>query len=260
MSRMIGFVTDRPSSPSRALGGDLLDSFLALSALHCDGWGYASVVHSDPLPRVSTGLGPVRAEWHPVVATSGLLYLRFASAGAAVTPENLQPFIGDGIAFAHNGALVPRELAERRLTDAERAALRGTTDSEVYFAKLRRRLAATGSLTPETLAAGVARVRALYPAACLNAMLLVGDALVVVHSPGTVAPPLAAFAARGVADDRLPPGHHAGYNVLATTRLATGARVVATSGVDTTGWQKLEADTVYAYLSDGSVQAARMPV
>ncbi|RKT35795.1 glutamine amidotransferase-like protein [Microbacterium sp. AG1240] len=250
MSRMLGTIAPRAMTPRDALGATLLGDFLDLAALHTDGWGYARTDASDRPPLLLTGLTPARDAPPAEPSVISLLYLRFASAGAAVAPENLQPFVADGIAFAHNGALTPRAHALDALTEHERAELRGTTDSEVYFALVRRALR-----SPSPIEAGVAsaasHVRALYPSACLNAMLIVDGALVVVHSRGTVEPPLAAFARRGVAAADLPPGHDDAYNVLATTVLPTGARVVATSGVDTTGWEPLADDAVHVFERGG---------
>ncbi|PVW03816.1 hypothetical protein DEA06_10570 [Microbacterium sp. Gd 4-13] len=254
MSRMLGTIAPRAMTPHDALGATLLSAFLDLATLHSDGWGYARADASDHPPHLLTGLTPARDA--PLVESSAvsLLYLRFASAGAAVAPENLQPFVAEGIAFAHNGALTPRTLALDALTDRERAGLRGTTDSEVYFALVRRALRSL-SPTESAVAAAAADVRALYPSACLNAMLIVDGALVVVHSRGTVEPPLAAFARRGVAADDLPPGHGDDYNALATTVLPTGARVVATSGVDTTGWQLLAENAVHVFERSGAARS-----
>ena len=254
MSRMLGTIAPHPMTPGAALGATLLSAFLDLSTLHADGWGYARTAAADDSLRVRTGLTP--AHDAPLVESAevSLIYLRFASAGTAVAPENLQPFVADDVAFAHNGALVPRAHALDTLTTRERDGLRGTTDSEVYFAVVRREL--RSSVSPESgIAAAVVRVRELYPSACLNAMLIVDGTLVVVHCPGTVDPPLPAFARRGVAQAHLPPGHDDAYNVLATTVLPTGARVVATSGVDTAGWERLADDAVHVFERDGSARS-----
>jgi len=257
---MLAVVAPRPSTPVAALGAPLLTSFLALSALHSDGWGHASAAGHAPIVR--TGLTPARDAALDIAGTISLLYLRFASADSSVTPANLQPFVADGVAFAHNGALHPRSRALETLTDRERADLGGTTDSEVYFAIVRRALRAHPDAASGA-AAAAARVRELYPTACMNAMLIVDGSLVVVHARGTVEPPIAAFARRGVAAGDLPPGHDDTYNVLATAVLPTGARVVATSGLDTTRidtapWTPLADDTVHVFTPDGATRSTRI--
>ncbi|MCW4385376.1 class II glutamine amidotransferase [Salinibacterium sp. SYSU T00001] len=259
MSRILAYAAPRPLSAEAALGRETLASFLALASLHRDGWGHACAEASADPPAVTTGLSPAREALPPVAATPtrvSLMYLRFASSGSAVSPENLQPFARSGAAFAHNGALVPKTRAEERLSVEERQALRGTTDSEVYFALLLRELRETGHPIERALARAASRMRGLYPEACLNALLVTEGSLYAIHSAGTVAPPLAAFAARGVEGAQLPPGHDAGYNVLHTAVLESGARAVATTGIDTTGWQPLDPDTVFAFTPEGRVRTA----
>ncbi|MFG6446172.1 class II glutamine amidotransferase [Microbacterium sp. P07] len=253
MSRMLGFVSGLSMTPVEALGADLLEEFRNLSHLHADGWGIATA----PPIRVATGLSSVADGWpasREISGRSGILYLRFASADSAVSKENLQPFAADGLAFAHNGALAPLSIGASALSFDELHALRGTTDSEVYFA-LARRDRIDDEPIEESVAGAVALVRSLYPSACLNAMLLDGDDLVVVHSSGTVAPPLAAFSRRGTVGARLPVGHGDDYNLLSTAALRSGARVVATTGVDQTGWTPLANDTVYAFGADGTTRS-----
>ncbi|MGE4427335.1 MAG: class II glutamine amidotransferase [Solirubrobacteraceae bacterium] len=263
MSRMLGYVSRTPLTPAEALGEELLGSFVALADLHRDGWGHAWT-GDGPGASVTarTGLDPAReglSDARLPRATVGLSYLRFASAGAAVVRENLQPFVADGMAFGHNGALAPPDLAVAELSDDERSALRGTTDSEVYFALLRRGLRDGSAPIEQRVAGGVPAVRALYPEACLNGMLIAHGALVVVHAGGTVRPPLHRFAERGFDRETLPRGHDDGYNVLWTTVRESGARVVATTGVDTTTWQRLEDDTVYVFSAEGGVRSAPVP-
>lgn len=260
MSRMLAYIAPRPMTTTDALGASTMDDFLALSALHGDGWGHASLLRADTV-RVSTGVASARAGLQAGGAQASRIaidYLRFASAGSAVSTANLQPFEAGGIAFAHNGALVPRESIEHALDERERAALRGSTDSEMYFTLVRRHLQGRLGTVESSVAAGVAEVRSFYPAACLNAMLIVEDALVVVHSRGTVDPPLRAFADRGVELGDLPPGHDHTYNTLFTCVLPTGARAVSTTGIALSQWAPLEDDTVYVFTADAVPRTARV--
>lgn len=248
MSRMIAWVCSHPLDAREAVGEETLARFLALSALHSDGWGIAGRGDGSA-PDLATGIGVPEAGLQRGGETrrsSALLYLRFASAGSAVTPANLQPFLVDDLVFAHNGALSPRSLAFDDLPLEARDELRGTTDSEVYFAHARRERLRDGAAA-EAVARAAARMRALYPEACLNAFLLVDDALVVVHSPGAVPPPHAAFAARGWPVDALPPGHGDGYNDLWTLESASGAQVVATNGTLGPSATRLPRDAVVTF-------------
>ena len=247
-------------SSEEALGGEVWRSFLALSALHRDGWGIASIDGRDGSgPRLAVGPGDEGTGMRiagAAPAAGRLHYLRFASAGSAVRAENLQPFAADGVAFAHNGALVPRAAALDALPAAERTRLRGDTDSEVYAAHVRLALGAGGD-PEEAVAAAVAGMRALFPAACLNALVLAGGELLAVHAAGTVPPPWAAFARRGATT--LPPGHDADYNVLSAAVLPSGVQAVASRGVAGDGWRPLPADTVTRFAPGAPPRTVRIP-
>jgi glutamine amidotransferase len=261
VSRMIAFLSPVGAlSSADALGGEVWRSFLALSSLHRDGWGIASVGGRDgPDPCLDVGPGDEGVAMSvsaAAPAVARLHYLRFASAGSAVRPENLQPFAADGVAFAHNGALVPRAAGLDALPAAERMRLRGDTDSEVYAAHVRLALGAGGD-PAEAVAAAVAGMRARYPAACLNALVLVDGRLLAVHSAGTVLPPWDAFARRGATT--LPPGHDADYNVLSAAVLPSGVQAVATRGVAGDDWRPLPPDTVTRFAPGAPPQTVRIP-
>lgn len=262
MSRMLAYVAAEPMSSADALDDRLLAQFAALARLHADGWGTAWLDGSTGVVRsVASADAPVGgAEWMDALAvpsTARMIYLRFASRGAAPAPENSQPFHRDSRAFQHNGLLSPREDLLDLLDLDERAALRGTTDSEAYFAVLRGFARGPAGWAAPTIARGVARVRTRFYAACLNAMLLSESGLFVVHAPGTVPAPLGAFAARGADLDTLPPGHDEDYNTLRTTTRGGGVRLVATTGVDHRDWTRLDDESVFE-IAHGGVVAARI--
>lgn len=245
---MLAYVADRNLVPREAWGEGLLAAFADLARLHADGWGSAWI---DSRGDVATSggvemLDPTDLEG-ATPSSARLLYLRFASKGSPARPENTQPFLRDGLAFQHNGLLAPREPALNLLTPAEAGSLVGTTDSEVYFAVVRRHLSLAGTDDASRLAAIAAaanEVRAVYPDACLNAFVLDGGGVFVVHSAGRASTPLTAFAERGFTPELLPPGHDADYNTLRAVRAASGAFVVATAGVDQEGWEALPVDSV----------------
>ena len=262
---MIASVRTGATNETAALGPDRLRQFLALSRLHSDGWGTAWTdpqsgevrVAGSATESASTGLPPQL----DVGSAMRVSYLRFASRGAPPAPDNIQPFLRDGLAFAHNGLLAPRDTALRLLSPTERRGLRGTTDSEIYFALVRRALGTAlvaDRIHPaarlESLASAVAGLREGFPEACLNALLLAPDGLYVICSAGSAAPPLAAFAARGFGPERLPPGHDGSYNTMWTTVSSSGARLVTTTGIDLEGWQRLPADTVSLITAHGDRQ------
>lgn len=264
MSRMLAYVGPEPANVAATLGDDVLASFAALSRVHADGWGAGWRTGSGIAARRGTGRPATRHDLARAVrmpTTAALLYLRFGSAGTGRSETEAQPFVFGDAAFQHNGALVPADRLRAELTEAERATLRGSNDSELYFARLRRALTPGTDVDPTRIAEAVAAVRTSYPDACLNALLLTPDALVAVHSSAGRPAPLAAFAARGLDVTDLPPGHGADYNRLFTRRTASGARLVTTTGIPLDGWTTLPDDTVSLVTPDAvaSVPLPRAP-
>ncbi|TXN30412.1 class II glutamine amidotransferase [Lacisediminihabitans profunda] len=246
---MLGYVAPRAHRTSEAIGTDTLAQFTALAHLHADGWGVATLDASGDVGVTGGRSQASPAELAPHVdppARARTIYLRFASRGSPPTPENTQPFLRDRLAFQHNGLMAPRDRALEMLSVEDRLHLRGTTDSEVYFAVLRSELQGqpTGDPGLSDVARAVTRLRAQYPASCLNALLLTKHGLIVVHSAGTASAPLAAFAAREADPTRLPPGHGSDYNILRYTSTESGAHVVSTTGVEQDGWTDLPADSI----------------
>jgi predicted glutamine amidotransferase len=252
---MLAYVADRALTPRDAWSDGVLDAFSDLARLHADGWGSAWIDARGDI--VSTGgvEAFTRVDLDGADASPARqLYLRFASKGSPASPENTQPFVRDGIAFQHNGLLAPRDRALGLLAPTDIAELVGATDSEVYFAVVRRHLRSTGpdeSARLAAIAAAVDEIRAVYPDACLNAFLLDAGRLFVVHSAGRAATPLPAFAERGFTPDRLPPGHDDGYNIVRAVRTASGAFIVGTTGIDQRGWQALPPDSVSRIGAEG---------
>lgn len=252
---MLAYIAGRRLTPREARGDTLSADFADLARLHADGWGTAWIDAEGEVEATGGVQTYVPGRLDDAAASPArLLYLRFASKGSPALPENTQPFVRDGLAFQHNGLLAPREFALDLLAPAEVAELVGTTDSEVYFAVVRRHLRAADESDAARLAAVAAaanEVRAVYPEACLNAFVLDRTGLFVVHSAGRAATPLPAFAQRGFAPDSLPPGHGADYNTLRVMRGASGAHVVSTTGVDQTDWDPLPADSVVRIDAEG---------
>lgn len=262
MSRMLAYVGPEPLTAPAALGEDVLASFATLSRVHSDGWGAGWRTRAGVAARVAAGQPATRGDLRravPVPSTAAVLYLRFGSAGTGTGEAEAQPFLFRDGAFQHNGALAPADRLRAELTGEERASLRGSNDSELYFTRLRRAFDPGSAVDPARIADAVASVRESYPDACLNAFLLTPTALVAVHSSARRPAPLAAFAARGLDLADLPPGHGDDYNVLVTRRTATGARVVATTGIPLDGWAPLPDDTV-SLLTPESVASTPIPL
>jgi predicted glutamine amidotransferase len=257
MSRMLAYVAAEPLPVSHAVGKAVLAEFSDLARLHADGWGTAwRDVATGRICTAGSASAPVGGEeWSRALSaasTARMLYLRFASRGAPPAPENVQPFLRDDVAFQHNGVIAPREDLMELLTVDGRRELRGSTDSEAYFATVPCAVRPSpGPHDSAAVARAVARVRARFADACLNAMILSDSALFIVHASGGRGAPLAAFADRGFDSAALPKGHDETYNMLRSTVSGAGARIIATTGVDQESWTALHAESVFAITSGG---------
>jgi predicted glutamine amidotransferase len=186
--RLLGWVSDRPSTLAELLPRDALEAFTQLSQIHADGWGLAWLDDDDHLQRTREpkAAHSSKAYWQAVsrVRTrAAILHLRWATLGLPVSLENTHPFVRDGRAFAHNGAIHPLDGMGDLLTPEQRDALEGDTDSERYFSLLSESVGDLGRL------AGVRRTIELVDqrlkASSLNAMLLTRTDLTTIscHDP-----------------------------------------------------------------------------
>ncbi len=135
MCRLLGWATATPATLTDLVGERDLAGFTALSGVHGDGWGCAwrrgdeAGIRTEP--EAASGSAAFAAATRGLVSDLGLVHLRQASLGLAVTPENTHPFTDGGLAFAHNGSIAPPSSLEPLVDDV--TALRGQTDSERYF-------------------------------------------------------------------------------------------------------------------------------
>ena len=137
MCRLLGFSSQNSSTLPKLLGQDL-DKFVALSQIHCDGWGYAHVEHTsthaenfrEPIPAIdSTHL----TEQISQPTDGALLHFRWASKGLDVKESNTHPFTYEGISFIHNGSFAPFDVLAPYIADEYKKLVTGETDSELYF-------------------------------------------------------------------------------------------------------------------------------
>jgi predicted glutamine amidotransferase len=262
MCRLLGYVSRRSMSAGEAVGPDEVRAFADLARVHCDGWGAAWVQHLGATPHVRTSersaeRDPAFADQHaghPAVA--GLLHLRWATLGLRVSPENTHPFLADGVAFAHNGS-IPADAFTDVLEPAYRAGLRGTTDSERYFA-LVRQVRATGMDLSEAVRRAVTILALRAPRASLNALLLDGTSLIAVHASARSAlPPDDTELCRAAG---LPQDHLDDYFALRIRRTADGVQIGST-GFGQAGWEPLPDDSVTTVgLADQSVRTEALDV
>lgn len=167
--------------------------------LNGDGFGVAWYADGHDEPALFRSVTPAWSnqnlrELSRVTASPCVLaHVRAATQGLTVGEPNCHPFRRNGLAFMHNGdiggfAAIRRPLLEV-LSDTAFDAIRGTTDSEHFFALLCDELAAAGAAPDsramaDALRRAIARVMALVAAHApgehtyLNAVLTDGRSAV----------------------------------------------------------------------------------
>ncbi|UNK69978.1 class II glutamine amidotransferase [Microbacterium sp. H1-D42] len=254
MCRLFAFVSPVASTARSQLHLDGLESLLSLARLHGDGWGWAGVetlgaapeVRKSPLSAVSD------ADFTAAIdapARAAMVHLRWATAGLPVNMNNAHPFDVDGITFGHNGTIKPLDELRALLSPASASALTGTTDSEMYFALIREQVALGSSLHDATVAV-VRMLREKFPQVSLNALMLDGEQLIVVHASATSALNDDDLGRMGPLADSLPPGHNEDYFALRWREGVDGTVAVSSTGVAGDGWQPLPAESVTAIRLD----------
>jgi predicted glutamine amidotransferase len=255
MCRLIGFASPVPTTLAAHLGDDQVAQFTDMSCVHADGWGTAWLApnpqmgsaHS-PTSYRSTLRGPDdRAFGHAFNAepsNARLVHLRWATKGLAVTQANTHPFVADGIALAHNGAITPRSELDALLSPQLRQTLHGSTDSERYLGVIRQELPSSPDLGT-AVARAVLTLRRQFPHASLNALVLTKATFIAVHASATsVAPPLRELLARGTDHADLPLGHLDSYFLMRWRRATDGSLLFSSTGLHEQGWEPLPPESV----------------
>jgi predicted glutamine amidotransferase len=239
MCRLLGYCSRDAASAAELLGMESFRAFTSLSNLHGDGWGMAWYAGSRPAAWKSAARAGREPEydklaWQPL-GDLGLVHLRWATPGLAVSDVNTHPFRYGDYTFAHNGAIYPQDrLGEMLPPDWERR-LAGTTDSERYFLHLMWRLAERDGDMVAAIADTTADISRRYTASSLNAILLAPDALYAISFYDRSMVPAVELARLGRADQ---PEEVAAYFDLAY-RVTGDAVVVASSGWPMPGWTPL---------------------
>lgn len=247
MCRLFAFVSPTPSSVRRELGDTGMERLISLARLHGDGWGWAGVERRDETPVVrksalSAVFDPDFEGAATTMARAAMVHLRWATAGIEIADRNAHPFLRGSVAFEHNGSLKPIESARALLSPESLAEMTGETDSEMYFALIRERLALGIPFSAAT--ADAARMlREVFPLASLNAIMLDGEQMVVVR----------ASARSMLSDDdldeiaqhpQLPEEHNEDYFALRWTRTDDGALLIGSTGVSGYDWEALPPESV----------------
>jgi len=106
------------------------------------------------------------------------------STGGEVTRENTHPFEQRGRLLGHNGVIGDLEELRGRLGDYEQL-VQGTTDSELYFALITRRIEERGGDVAAGIAAAAREIAAELPMYSLNIVLTTADELWALRYPET---------------------------------------------------------------------------
>ena len=248
MCRLLGVAAASPTSVADAVGDQVLGDFLALTQIHGDGWGVASTATADAVPHVEVSADNATgdAEFAAAVkepATATVVHLRWATSGLAVRPENSHPFLADGLAMAHNGSIKPIGPLDDLLEPDVATTLRGTTDSERYFALIRQYRRATPELA-KAIRQAVTHLRRLYPDASLNALILGEGQLIAVHAHAHSR--LLDEDVEEIRATDLPAEHLEDYFALRVARQPDGTVVIGSTGFGDLDWQPLPSECVAA--------------
>lgn len=251
MCRLFGYVANRRVSVVDLLGQDAFDVFTSLTAVHGDGWGMAWHDAGDLVTDIATSTDSAaddpqyRELAEQPLGAAGIVHLRWATGGLAVTQPNTHPFSDGGYTFAHNGNISPRGRLEELLSKDSRDKLVGDTDSERYFRFVMQTIA-----TCENESGGVVRainvLREEFPDCSLNALLLTPSHLYAVHVNSNAASPARALNEIFSADPGdVPAGHESEYFAM-SYRVTSDDICIISSGLEEVGWSAMSADTVVA--------------
>jgi predicted glutamine amidotransferase len=259
MCRLLGVVSSAPISVADAVGDGVLKDFVALTKVHGDGWGVAFMdtafidtacadsAAAAPHVHVSAGSAlddpDFAAATQDSAAVGSIVHLRWATNGLAVEPQNSHPFLTDGLAMAHNGSIKPMNLLDDLLEPQIAASVRGTTDSERYFAVIRQHRRTAPTLA-EAVRRAVAQLRQIYPDASLNALLLGEGQLIIVHAHARSV--LLDEDIEEISATDLPAEHLEDYFGLRIARPHDGIVVVGSTGFGDLEWEPLPGECVTA--------------
>lgn len=163
------------------------DSLAVQSHREPDGTGLGSfgpdgtpIVDKQPIPAYEDqAFSQVARE---LKSRTFIAHIRYASTGA-ITPENTHPFEQHGRLFAHNGVIGETDRLDAEL-GADRALVKGETDSERFFALITRHVDA-GADVGTAIAAASEWIAANLPVFALNCILITPDELWALRYPDT---------------------------------------------------------------------------
>ena len=188
MCRLLGYVSPERTSFDSIVGEDFPE-FVALSAVHCDGWGIATINHDDHAAHLARAPETASTSQSFVdaladVDTDGaLLHLRWATKGLPVNEDNTHPFVYQDFTFIHNGAIFPPDALDPYISPKFAKLIQGDTDSERYFYFLMTMIDKHGFVAG--VKECVKTIKAEMDYSSINAMIMNEDTYVVIceHHP-----------------------------------------------------------------------------
>ena len=259
MCRLFGLT----ASPNRVHASfwllEAADSLLEQSLRNPDGTGLGyfrpivgAVIDKEPLPAYEDPAS-VREAKH-VRSTTFVSHVRYATTGERTT-ENTQPFVIDGMLFAHNGMLEDLDALESHL-GRDMRFVGGETDSERYFALVAKEIRTRRSIG-SGISAAVNWIAENLHVSSLNFVLATGNELWAFRYPETH---------RLFVLERGPGGELGGrdlHHVSGTMRVHVPdlrrhpSVVVASEPLDdTTGWRPLESGELVRVGQDLAVRSS----
>ena len=134
----MGYVSPNKTS-FPAIVGDYFSDFVALSSVHCDGWGLSTVDQSgshivlNRKVEAAAASSTFDATVAKNVADGALLHLRWATKGISISENNTHPFVYGDYSFIHNGSIFPPDVIAPFIDPKFNSLIVGETDSERYF-------------------------------------------------------------------------------------------------------------------------------
>ena len=227
MCRLMGYVSQAESSFPAQVGKDF-EEFIALSSVHCDGWGISTNdrQHAHAVLEKKVEAAAESATFKKVIADNAadgaLLHLRWATKGISISENNTHPFVYGDYSFIHNGSIFPPDSFSDFIDEKFMKLIVDDSDSERYFYLMMTQIEKLG------LADGIKTTLAIIKehgkTTSLNFMLMNNESFVIGSEHNS---------------DKKPDWAPDDYYVIKYKKNADGV-LFASSGWNQPGWSVLE--------------------
>ena len=192
MCRLMGYVSpDKTSFP--AIVGDYFSDFVALSSVHCDGWGLSTIDQSgghivlNRKVEAAAASSTFDATVANNIADGALLHLRWATKGLSISENNTHPFMCGDYSFIHNGSIFPPDVIAPFIDPKFHSLMVGETDSEHYFYLVLTEIEKLGLVAG--VKSAIAIIKEHGDTTSLNCMLMNRDYFITVSEHNTTRKP-----------------------------------------------------------------------